>query len=58
MTIPDKQLGFLNQMSSIHGIPINEITTFYEKNMSDPQNVAMWPNEEERLAYCDMLIGG
>lgn len=45
-------------MSSIHGIPINELTAFYEKNLTDSSHIAMWPNEDERLAYTDMLIGG
>lgn len=58
MSLPDKQTTFLKQMSDIHGIPILDITGFYEKNLNDPQQIAMWPNEEERLAYCDMLIGG
>ncbi len=58
MSLPDKQMGFLQQMSSIHGIPINELTAFYEKNLNDPQHVVMWSNMEERLAYIDMLIGG
>jgi len=58
MSLPDKQTGFLNQMSSIHGIPINELIAFYEKNLNDPQHVSMWSNMEERLAYIDMLIGG
>lgn len=58
MSLPEKQNGFLQQMSSIHGIPINELVAFYEKNLIDTQHVAMWPNMEERLAYIDMLIGG
>lgn len=58
MVLPDKQMGFLNQMSSIHGIPPNDLIAFYEKNLNDPQHIAMWSNIEERLAYIDMLIGG
>jgi len=45
-------------MSSIHGIPINELVAFYEKSLNDPQHIAMWSNIEERLAYVDMLVGG
>lgn len=57
MVLPDEQAGFLKSMSAIHGIPESDIVTFYEKNLNDPQHVTMWPDLNQRLAYCDMLVG-
>lgn len=60
--IPAGKMDFLKQLSSMHGIKIADLTTFFETKLNDPAVVALLtegvipPTEEEIIDYASGLL--
>lgn len=60
--IPVSKMDFLKQLSSIHGIKIADLTTFFETKLNDPAVVTLLteegvaPTEDEIIEYVNGLL--
>ncbi len=58
MTLPQEKIDSLNQLSQIHGIPIQDLVSYYEKHLADPNYNGKFKSQSELLNYIDSLIVG
>ncbi len=57
MEIPQNILDWLNQISGLQGIPVDDLQKYYLKQLNDPTCVAAFPKEEDRIDYVNNLLG-